>query len=100
MDNANVPTAPRYKTPTPDQINSTQPIPDHIVSIVIFYFWLFGVYQVKLNYNGGHPVINYEHNKVLPFLKIIIDGEGRDAKFNFHNSAFQFRICTENASDT
>ena len=36
MDNANVPTAPRYKTPTPDQINSTQPIPDHIVSIVIF----------------------------------------------------------------
>ena len=27
-----VPTAARYKTPTPDQISSTQPIPDHIVS--------------------------------------------------------------------
>ena len=27
-----VPVAARYKTPTPDQISSTQPIPDHIVS--------------------------------------------------------------------
>ena len=29
---APVPVAARYKTPTPDQISSTQPIPDHIVS--------------------------------------------------------------------
>ena len=29
---AMVPVAARYKTPTPDQISSTQPIPDHIVS--------------------------------------------------------------------
>ena len=31
-DGFGVPVAARYKTPTPDQISSTQPIPDHIVS--------------------------------------------------------------------
>ena len=32
-DKFGVPTAARYKTPTPDQIHMTGPIPDHIVSV-------------------------------------------------------------------
>ena len=36
-DQFGVPTAARYKTPTPDQIHMTGPIPDHIVSLTAGY---------------------------------------------------------------
>ena len=35
-DQFGVPVAARYKTPTPDQIHMTGPIPDHIVSLTSY----------------------------------------------------------------